>query len=681
MATSTSCCYLSVQNFINLLDPCVCNMPGGGTLVLSDGTIYIRTVASTPCVLTDFVALGTNLNFKIADNFGNDETINVGDTITFIGENGIQVDVASVDTVNISGLTTFGTTAPTTPTTTDQVNIYVNTSTGAVYFWNPTSATWIGPFSGLTFQNSNTIVWSTPATNTKKADIINAPLGGLTSGVTGESIKKDIVTNSNDNVLSLGNQGTYVPPAQRQIATATVATTNESLPYKAIQLQSGVAKVVNHYHQPVADFYVGVKTGLIVEVFANASATQPNDTLTYLWTASSGTVIAPTDPTGTEIDFAAPGEYTITLKVTNEAGFSHSFSKQIKVARILDVQGASEEVSTIFTSLQNAINWIDTFDAGNSALYTINVWGTTTDVTTIAPNFAKVVFHALGRIAVRVDFTVAGAYKWVGLNHEYGNTHIRLPTSTAININTGCNVEFDGMSIYQPNANGILINSGGTLSIRNCILTFTGSDASGIVCSNSTLTCLYTEFIGRSYNIQATTCAVNIQFCKFVANELNTVYMLACFGTFAHNTVIMSPTVTTVDCYAMHLTPNATRELFIVNNFINMEIDNGSAKALGCISIFNTGTKITIANNVILSRQSGILTSGTDNLSFVLVNNFINAITNAITNSTTVATPYIAASFALFPAYNNVFDGTLVGPITLIVGTGIANTTSDNIQI
>lgn len=674
------CCYLSVQNTLNLLDPCVCNLPGGGTLVLSDGTVYIRTTVSPSCQASDFSNLGFGLNIKFVDQFGGTDNVSPGDTVNFVGNNGLITNISG-NTLTISGNALFGSGAPTAVGDSTRTLNYVDTATGNAYFWNPGTLAWVGPIGGLTFINTSTISWSIPGVGLRSASIINNPTGGLRSVATGEEVFKDTVTNSNDNVLSTSANGTYVPPATRQLATATAGTTDESLPYKVIQLQAGVPVVVNHYHRPVARIKVLSKTGLFVTVTDNSAATQPFDNLTRTWSTVGGGIIATPTATSTIIQFPSQGEYQIFLTSVNEAGQNDIDYIYVKVDRILDVGGRSEENNTIFYSLQSAFTWINTNDPGTDLQYRINVLSRTSDAATITPNFAKVFFSERGRIDVGVTFSVAGTYVWTGVNGDdsLNRNIVSLAGGTMITVGAGVTLEFKGLSIEQINAGGTVIDCSNATSVLldHCFIA-TGNNA--IFGTNTILRIEYSRIISTAIAINVVQTQMFFYFNEFYSYSSTTILSLFCFGFIEQNTIHMEPSGV-ANGIALRINPHATNTLFVKNNSFTVHNDvPGVNNSIG-IAVVGIGQAAFIFNNAVNGGEIGFIAAASNSNSFILINNTFVGNSFSVVASASLAGPIVPIAFASFPAYNNVFFGTVNALIGFIAATPIANVLSGNIQV
>ena len=184
----------------NLADPCVCNAPIGSTYVDTVAlTAYIKT--GPGCTAGDWTNLSSCVcNFDLTDANANVESVTNGDTVTFLGQNGITITVSPTNTVTIDGLTTFGAVAPVAaPADTTQVNMYIDCTTSILYVWCPTSASWLATATAqtpLTVVDTNSIDLTASGTDnhTLQADVIIAPTQG---GV--------------DNSLSILATGLYVP--------------------------------------------------------------------------------------------------------------------------------------------------------------------------------------------------------------------------------------------------------------------------------------------------------------------------------------------------------------------------------------------------------------------------------------------------------------------------------------
>lgn len=681
MASACNCCYLSVQNFINLLDPCICNMPGGGVLVLSTGTVYIRNKVSSPCAVTDFVSSGAGLNITFVDDFGGTDVVNLGDTVTFNGLDGISTKIFG-QTLTINGNARFGLGAPVALGDGTRTLNYIDTNTNGVYFWNPNTLSWFGPFFNLNFQNSTTIQWTSPTSNIRQADVINAPLGGLTSSIFGETIKQDLVTNAGDNSLALSNNGVYIPPATRQIGSAIAGTTDESLPYKVVQVQAGIPVVVNTYHKPVGAIKIFSKIGLQVFVTDNTHPTQPNDATTTLWSVTGGGVISSPTASTTLIQFPSAGEYVITLISTNEAGLSDMDYITVKVDRILEVGGTSEESNSYFSTLQAAFNWINANDSANASLYTIVIQSVAQDVARIVPNFARVVFGDAGQLNVGVDFTTVGQYSWSGTNRtDLHNNIFSSVVGSMIVVNAGITLELSNLTIEASGNNSatIVVSSAGGVSISNCFIESSGSAGAAIVAFATSLVVRKSVVVSQGTALSIVSTSIEITHNVIVNSTNSGINVIGSVGAIEHNRIQTNASGAN-NTFCILAEPHPTSNLFIQHNtIIALNGIAGAANAFG-VAILNTGVPIVVTNNSI-QAEVGVATALTNNTSFIFANNYVASSNITFVNSAGFGPPLVGVVFNNFPAYGNIINGPVAGVITFAAGTPYPNATSGNFQV
>ena len=148
-----------------------------------------------------------------------------------------------------------------------------------------------------------------------------------------------------------GLQGlTNLPGAQARVGAAGSAT-------------GEVLNVPNPL--PVAQIVRTSKLGLTATFDGSwASGTQEGNSLTYGWTATAGpetvgtvTLGAAGSPTTTAI-FSAPGEYSITLTVTDANGNTATAAQPVKVQRLIEVGGITVDGNDYVATLGAAVAWV-----------------------------------------------------------------------------------------------------------------------------------------------------------------------------------------------------------------------------------------------------------------------------------------------------------------------------------
>lgn len=606
MATNCSCCVFNNAPAIDLNDPCVCNAPIGAVLVTTLSEIYVRTSITVPCALTDWT-LNSGFTFNISDAFANIQSIASGETITFLGQNGVDVKVSTTDTVTISGLTTFGTGAPAfVPIVPTDVNLYLDTTTGYFYVWSPVGPTWVGPITS----GSSSVV-----------DAICAVV-----------------------------EGVYDP----------------TLSLKVFQDQTGICKVVRHLHKPVAAFEVTKRAALTMTLdAASSNSTIVGSSLTYSWTSSAGVgVFSSTTVQAPDLIFTSPGEYTVTLTVTDSFGTTNSITKIFSVDYILHVMGDFAQNES-FTTLQAAFNWINTNDPGNDTLYTIHVWGTTLDAAIITANEAVVQFQEQGRILVSVVFPANQSFVWNGVAKSGAHFNIETP-DIAIQVANGSALELNNISLNYLGATYVIdLNGFNVLTLNNVrMLGTAGVTAQG--------TGGFVEI--RNSEILTTTTALNLLNYEIKLKDLyiattqgpTCIELNNCYGII-DNTTVNSTQSVAQNAVALQIIPSTTDPLEITHSTFKMEGFHPGFYQAGA-TVLNASGQVTFSNCTIVGEDVGYL--AVNNVSLITVytlNNFIYGGTVSIIATST----YPAITVAVYGPmnfYNNVFRGPVGGGVTFAAG-------------
>lgn len=124
---------------------------------------------------------------------------------------------------------------------------------------------------------------------------------------------------------------------------------------------------------PVASFTRTSKMALIATYSAESSSgTQQGNTLAYAWSAAprSGTMgnaaFGAASAANTTVTFSAPGQYDLTLTVTDANGATASKTQTIIVTRVLEVGSPDESNNDYLATVTAALAWKNSNDAANT---------------------------------------------------------------------------------------------------------------------------------------------------------------------------------------------------------------------------------------------------------------------------------------------------------------------------
>lgn len=116
---------------------------------------------------------------------------------------------------------------------------------------------------------------------------------------------------------------------------------------------------------PNATIRIPTKIGMLLTFAADTNViVDVNGPLTYEWTGDF-TYDAPTGAT-TNATAPGPGEYQVILTITDADGQTFQAFDMVKVDYIIEIGGASREISDYFANLTLAIAWRDANDAGQT---------------------------------------------------------------------------------------------------------------------------------------------------------------------------------------------------------------------------------------------------------------------------------------------------------------------------
>ena len=125
-----------------------------GTILNTKSAIYLRTERTG--TLKDWKKIyPVTTSIQLVDEFAN-QLFAVNKQVLFSGSDGVEVKVDN-DGIYISGNLHFGAKAPINiPENKTELVIYFNTSDNTLYFWNPITLRWHGPFISYEFKESST---------------------------------------------------------------------------------------------------------------------------------------------------------------------------------------------------------------------------------------------------------------------------------------------------------------------------------------------------------------------------------------------------------------------------------------------------------------------------------------------------------------------------------------------
>lgn len=264
---------------------------------------------------------------------------------------------------------------------------------------------------------------------------------------------------------------------------ATTPPTNAAGPNATIV--NGVLNLPNPL--PVANFVRTSKLGLTAGYSATpSSGTQAGNPLTYQWAAvarpgTTGTA-TPATPTAatTAITFSAPGQYDVTLTVTDANGNSASRTETINVNRILEVASPVETNNDYLATINAALAWKNANDPNNT--YKILVRGNTSEAAMVGAD--RVHIHFQNGAAA----TFAGAaFTWTTAPVDFRMSADQAnPYAPAIINNVaGTPITMDGLDATNLIIENLAIVSAGrclntnnvsNLYLRNVVTRTTGAD-------------------------------------------------------------------------------------------------------------------------------------------------------------------------------------------------------------
>lgn len=240
---------------------------------------------------------------------------------------------------------------------------------------------------------------------------------------------------------------------------------------------------------PVANFVRTGKIGLTASYSAIASSgTQEGNPLTYQWTVAArtgttGTATLDTPSANTTaVTFSAPGQYDVTLTVTDANGNTASTTKTIAVNRILEVASPDETNNDYLVTITAALAWKTANDPSNT--YKILVRGNTTEPATItnadrahihfaagaSATFNGIVFHwTTAPVDLRLSADLANPYAPAIISP------VNAVASVTIDGIDATNLIIDNIAILSA-GRALTSNNTANLYLRNVASRTTGAD-------------------------------------------------------------------------------------------------------------------------------------------------------------------------------------------------------------
>lgn len=468
------CCYQSPDTFLNLTDINVCGMVLGGIIALSNNIIYRRIAESTPCNISDYVvetfdALSGSYNFTISDGV-NTELITSSETLFILGQNGVKVTVTPIDTVIVDGLKTYGTTDPSgTPVAPTQVNFYFNTTTNALFGWNPISNSWqqlIAGFAGsgsplpvanftLTKRALTAIANATSSTSTQQA----VSLTYLWTSTPSLGVSFSASTGSTTNI-------TFANPGNYEI----VLTVTDALGHTATESRLvSVDRTLNVKGSYIDENGFDTLAAAINWLTTNDSANADKYTIYINSLTSDSSPVTITN--NAKIKFNAGGRIDVKLIIAANIGLEYNWS------------GVSQNFIAINSSLDNCIEV-----PSNSKLYLNNLrinTNTNTKSCIINTGGNSV---TLDLFNVRLTGSGTGITSIDGVTTTANNVRITkssIDTKIGININKVTDLYIDSVVSYVTDQSMNLTNCTGV--VKDSYFESTTTTSSMIILATSNL--------------------------------------------------------------------------------------------------------------------------------------------------------------------------------------------------
>jgi PKD repeat protein len=278
-------------------------------------------------------------------------------------------------------------------------------------------------------------------------------------------------------VNEIGDATNIESPALRGVATAagskaTVAGDALNIPNPA----------------PVAQIGRTSKIGLTASYSGAASSgTQQGNGLTYLWTvaARSGTTGTGTPATPaaatTTVTFSAPGQYDVTLTVTDANGATATEMQTITVSRVLEVGSPTESNNDYLATVTAALAWKNANDATNT--YQIIVRSTVVEPASILNADRAHIYYEAG-----ASSSFAGnGYSWTAVPVDARLMADRSSTAqaavvaagTALNLDNfdATNLLIEQIGLLSTGGRALQSNNMSNLTLRDVGTRATGSDS------------------------------------------------------------------------------------------------------------------------------------------------------------------------------------------------------------
>ena len=433
---------------------------------------------------------------------------------------------------------------------------------------------------------------------------------------------------------------------------------------------------------PVAIIARTSKVGLTATFSGTRSAGIP--TLTYAWTAAAldggtGTVtFATAAASSTTATFSAIGRYRITLTITDGEGQSKATTHDIKVDRILEVNGIDDDING-FATLQEAFDWITANDNAQVANYLIEVRKTPADTARIIPNTARVKISARATIPFGVDFP-AGSFVWAG---EGNQSVISSTAGAAITGITGTSIRLESIAIQSSDATASIISTtGGSVNmtlcqvsgaanditltntnctLRNCFLSCTLAMTSAA--ANNVLRISGGEIISTNQGIAVSLTGITgVIVGAFISStNFSALLFRNVSGSVSSCVIACSGASTAVDFPLLDVdSPVASTQILYISGNLCYHLGAGTSTQSSIVKLVPGGVGLLrVMHNQLLGNKYGFHAVGSPTGSVRITNNEIEGPTAALHSSSDAT-----GATALAWANADIVGNTIKGPVT-----------------
>jgi hypothetical protein len=422
--------------------------------------------------------------------------------------------------------------------------------------------------------NANKLVGYQVAYNATTGELTITPPNGTPVVVPAQTATEEKAADPH-NLLGLGVGATVTTQQMLDyLATKAIKNLTTNGGSKAT-LTNGDLNIPNP--APVASFTRTSKMGLTAAYSAAASSgTQAGNNLTYAWTVAprSGTTGTGTPATPTAINtavtFSAPGQYDITLTVTDGNGATDSETQTITVARVLEVASPTESNNDYLATVTAALAWKNANDSTNT--YQILVRGNTTEPASIVNADRAHIHYEAG---ANSSFSANG-YSWTTtpadarLTADRSNPYRPAVTAvgTALNLDgvDATNLHIESIGLLSLGGRALMSNNMSNLRLHDVGTRAAGTDPyvhAHVGGENVTVSDCYSVGVGMAYALIA------------AQNRFNTMRLINSYGE-----VVSTPATFTL---GVLYTPGSiwvgtTQDLLVAQNTLinNAPGNNGS---------------------------------------------------------------------------------------------------------